>query len=403
MKKMYFREWGIAGTKYWSLIGILGAIVSIGGLAALFMEHEGHWVTGMTNDVVWGLPHVFAIFLIVSASGVLNIASIGSVFGRSVYKPLARFAGLMSITLLVGGLLVLVLDLGRPDRLIVALTQNNFKSIFAWNIYFYTGFIAIVIVYLWTMMERKVNHLSKPAGLVAFFWRLALTTATGSIFGFIVARQAFDAAILAPMFIIMSFSYGLAVYILVLMYAFNAEGRPLGDFILQRLRRLLGVFIGAVLYFNIVYHLTNLYVTENHEVEFFILLNGGALSFVFWFGHLLLGNLLPLGIIYHPVWGQSRVALAVAAGLVVLGGLSSIYVIVVGGQLFPLQIFPDFDVVGDGFVGHVMSYTPSVPEILLGLGGIGVTLLVSSVGIRILKFLPESLADDIADPHHAVT
>jgi hypothetical protein len=41
------------------------------------MEVHGHIVTGMDNQVVWGLPHVFAIFMIVAASGVLNVASIG--------------------------------------------------------------------------------------------------------------------------------------------------------------------------------------------------------------------------------------------------------------------------------------------------------------------------------------
>jgi formate-dependent nitrite reductase membrane component NrfD len=43
--------------------------------------------------------------------------------------------------------MVLVLDLGRPDRLIVAMTEYNFKSIFAWNIILYNGFFAIVAVY----------------------------------------------------------------------------------------------------------------------------------------------------------------------------------------------------------------------------------------------------------------
>ena len=65
--------------------------------------------------------------------------------------------------------------------------------------------------------------------MVAFVWRLALTTGTGSIFGFLVARQGYDAAIMAPMFIIMSFAYGLALYLLVLMFTFNADDRPLGD------------------------------------------------------------------------------------------------------------------------------------------------------------------------------
>ena len=71
---------------------------------------------------------------------------------------------MLSIALLVGGLAILLLDLGRPDRLIVAMTHYNFKSIFAWNIILYTGFILIVMVYLWLMMERRLQHLSHSAG-----------------------------------------------------------------------------------------------------------------------------------------------------------------------------------------------------------------------------------------------
>ena len=36
---------------------------SLAGLgAACYMEHHGHIVTGMNNQVVWGTPHVFAVF-----------------------------------------------------------------------------------------------------------------------------------------------------------------------------------------------------------------------------------------------------------------------------------------------------------------------------------------------------
>ena len=130
------------------------------------MEHHGHVVTGMSNQIVWGTPHVFAVFLIVAASGALNVASFSSVFNRLAYKPYARLSGLLAIALLAGGLAVLVLDLGRPDRLIVAMTTYNFKSIFAWNIYLYTGFFAVVATYLFVMMDRKVSrsHLADKSG-----------------------------------------------------------------------------------------------------------------------------------------------------------------------------------------------------------------------------------------------
>ncbi len=405
MKKISYREWGIQSPRYWGLLAVLAGIVAVAGFAVLFMEHEGHWVTGMTNQVVWGTPHVFAIFLIVAASGALNVASIGSVFGQKMYKPLARLSGLMAITLLVGGLLVLVLDLGQPGRLIVAMTTYNFKSIFAWNIYLYVGFLAIVVVYLFTMMERKANGYSHGVGVLAFVWRLALTTGTGSIFGFLVARQGYDAAIMAPMFIIMSFAYGLAMYLLVLMFTFNTDDRPLGDVLLRRLKNLLGVFVAAIFYFTVVYHLTNLYGTENHAYEAFILLNGGVYTWTFWIGWVLLGMLVPMGILFHPALGMQRGAISIAALLVVLGGLSAIYVIVIGGQAFPLNMFPGHTIIESGYYdgvnGMARHYSPSLPEFLLGIGGLALALLVTFIGVRLLQFLPVSLGDDALDPHSA--
>lgn len=405
MKKIHFREWGIESPRYWGILAVLAAIVAVAGFATLYMEHEGHWVTGMNNQIVWGTPHVFAIFLIVAASGALNVASIGSVFGKKVYKPLAPLSGLLAMTLLIGGLLVLVLDLGQPARLIVAMTTYNFKSIFAWNIILYVGFLAIVAAYLFTMMERKATQYTKAVGTVAFVWRLILTTGTGSIFGFLVARQGYDAAILAPMFIIMSFAYGLAIYLLVLMFTFKTDNRELGDRLVGRLKNLLGVFVAAVLYFTVAYHLTNLYGTENHAYEAFILRDGGIYTTLFWGGWVLAGCLIPLAIIYHPALGKSRGALITACSLVVLGGLATIYVIVIGGQAFPMAMFPDKTIVASGFFdgvdGQALSYTPSLPEFLLGIGGIAVALLVTLVAVRVLRFLPDSLADDVADPHAA--
>ena len=396
-----YREIEGKSTGFWILLGGLALVMALAGAATLYMEHEGHHVTGMSNQIVWGMPHVFAIFLIVAASGALNVASIGTVFGKSLYKPLGRLSGLLAIALLLGGLVVLVLDLGHPDRLIVAMTYYNFKSIFAWNIILYNGFLAVTIVYLWMMMERKMNAYYKPAGLVAFVWRLILTTGTGSIFGFLVARQAYDAAIMAPMFVIMSFSYGLAVFILVLMAAYNWTNRPLGDAILYRLKNLLGVFIAAVLYFVLVFNLTNLYATEHHGIERFILLDGGIFTKLFWIVQIGIGSLLPLAMIYHPTIGKSRPAIATAAALVIVGAFAQLYVILIGGQAYPLVLFPGYEVSSGFFDGQVNSYSPSIWEITLGVGGIALALLIVTIAVRVLRFLPETLEDRVVDPHAA--
>jgi len=376
-----------------ALLAVLGALILAGLAAAWTMEHQGHYITGMSNRIVWGTPHVFAVFLIVAASGVLNVASIASVFGRAPYKPLARLSGLLALTLLAGGLAVLVLDLGRADRLIVAMTHYNFKSIFAWNIFLYTGFFAIVALYLWTMFERRMQGYSARAGLLAFLWRLILTTGTGSIFGFLVAREAYNSALLAPLFIVMSFAFGLAIFILVLMAAFRWSGRALGDALLDRLGRLLGVFVAAVLYFVAVYHLTNLYIARQHEVERFLLLDGGVYTALFWIGQVLIGGVLPLALVFAPAARGSRNALAGAASCVIVGGLAQLYVLIIGGQAFPQQIFPGKTVSSRVFDGVVAGYAPSLPELALGAGGVALALALTVVALKLLPFLPRSLAD----------
>lgn len=385
---------------YGALLALLGAMVVAGLGAAWYMEHNGHWVTGMTNKIIWGTPHVFAVFLIVAASGALNVASIASVFNKAPYKPLARMSALLALALLVGGLAVLLLDLGRPDRLIITMTYFNFKSIFAWNIFLYSGFMAIVGVYVWVMMEHKMNRFYKAVGMAAFIWRLALTTGTGSIFGFLVARQAYDAAIMAPMFVIMSFSFGLAIFILVMMASMSGAGRPLGDVLLNRLKKLLGIFVAAVLYFALAYHLTNLYATEHHGVEKFILLEGGVYTLVFWVGQIIVGGILPLLLLFAPGISKYRSATILASTMVIIGGFAQIYVIIIGGQAFPLTMFPGMEVSSSFFDGSIAQYQPSLPEIALGLGGVGIALFAVVFAIKVLPFLPETLADAYVDPHH---
>jgi Ni/Fe-hydrogenase subunit HybB-like protein len=385
---------------FFYLLAALGGLVSAVGLAAaLYMEHTGHVVTGMNNQVVWGLPHVVAIFLIVAASGVLNVASMGSVFGRALYKSRAPLSGLLGIAMLSGGLAVIMLDLGRADRLMVAATHFNPTSVFGWNVILYPVFYAIVAVYLWTMMERRMNPYTKAAGLATFIWRIVLTTGTGSIFAFLVVRQAYGSALLPPMFIVMSFAWGLAVFLLVqsTMYAWN--GLQLPPLILRRMKNLLATFVAAVLYFTAVLHLVNAYFAKNIDFEYFILFNS-EFAAMFWIGQVLIGSLLPLALLFNPGTREKVLWVNAAALLVVLGAYFQLYVFIIGGQAFPLDIFPGYDVTSSFMDGAVDHYSASLPEVLLAVGGLGIAFTMTTIGVRVLHFLPQ---DDLADLESAAS
>ena len=375
----------------WGMAFLLAAFIGGAGLSVLTIEHYGHIITGMNNQIVWGLPHVFAIFLIVAASGVLNIASISSVFNKKAYKPMARFSALLSITVLLGGLAILVLDLGRPDRLIIAMTKYNFTSIFAWNMILYNGFFVIVGAYLVVQMTQGLSQRAhKTAGVAAFTWRLVLTTGTGSIFGWLVARSAYDAAIMAPLFIAMSFAFGLALFILVTLVLFKLDGRVFGDKLMVRLGSLLGVFAAAVLYFTIVQHLTAIYAKEHAGVERFILLEGGIYTTLFWLVQVILGGLVPMALVFLRPSRQSTI---LASLLVIIGGFAQLYVIIIGGQAYPLDIFPGYEVLEGFNEGVINAYSPSIYELALGLGGVALALLAAGVGAKILRVLPTNLSD----------
>lgn len=376
----------IHGPAYWLLLAALGAVVLAGLSAASIMEHQGHWITGMSNQVVWGTPHVFAILLIVAASGALNVASMGSVFAVQQYKPLGRLSALLAVALLVGGLLILVLDLGRPDRLIVAMTTFNFKSIFAWNIFLYTGFVLVAAVYLWMLFEPRMGRFAARVGLFALLWRFVLTTGTGSIFGFLVARDAYDAAIMAPLFVAMSLSLGTAAFLLVALGLYRMTGVADHDWV-AGLRRLNGIFVGVVLYFVAVQLLWSAYIARDAEVVRFFLLDGGAITAVFWIGQIAIGGIAPLAIFFSPRLARTGWT-ALGAGLVVAGGIAQLYVIIIGGQALPLDLFPGKRETSTFFDGVVAVYTPSLPEIALGVGGVALSLLIVAVGTRVLPFIP---------------
>jgi molybdopterin-containing oxidoreductase family membrane subunit len=393
MAKIAYQKLTDHSAFFWGLLGFHVLVIAAGLGAALYMEHHGHVVTGMSNQIVWGMPHVFAVFLIVAASGALNVASFSSVFNKLAYKPYARLSGVLAIALLMGGLAILVLDLGRPDRLIVAMTTYNFRSIFAWNIYLYVGFIAVVGPYLYVMMDRRVSRSETPTRIVggfAFFWRFALTTGTGSIFGFLIARDAYSSAIMAVLFIAASFLYGLAFTVLVLL-TMSRETRHelISEDMLGKFRGLFILFALAVLYITAVFHLTKLYAPDYREVETFLLRDGGIYTLAFWVGQIGIGLLLPLAILVFRGSGRHAWhAVSIAAPLFLIGGVAQMYVTIIGGQAYPLRLFPGMQVSSSFHDGVIAQYWPSLPEVMLGVSGVSLAMLLTGVALKLLPFLP---------------
>jgi molybdopterin-containing oxidoreductase family membrane subunit len=82
---------------------------------------------------------------------------------------------------------------------------------------------------------------------------------------------------------------------------------------------------------------------------------------------------------------------------VILGGLAQLYVLIIGGQAYPQLMFPEKEVASTFFDGVVASYAPSLPELALGVGGVALALALTALALKVLPFLPRSLADAEVD------
>ncbi|MEO5349419.1 MAG: polysulfide reductase NrfD [Magnetococcus sp. YQC-3] len=370
---------------YFKLLAVMGLLLLLGGAAFVYIELNGHGVTGMNNSVVWGLPHIFAISLLVMASGSLNLGSMSTIFAVKHFKQFGRFSAFLAIVLLAGGLTVLTLDLGRPDRMLLIMLHMNFASMFTWNVFLYSGFTVLCFLYLWSMFQYP--QYTKAAGSAAFLWRFILTTGTGSIFGVIQAREVFHSAITAPTFVAISLTSGTAMSILLLVSSFHLTGRLLDTRLVHALRNALIFFLLLVLYLLIVEKFTKFYSPAFYDVEQWILT--GSYAWLYWGGVVLTGVILPLLVLFNSHWGNQVSGIVAASTLVVVGLFCFVGFVLVAGQSYPFNMFPGYEMASvfqDGLEG---SYSPTLVELLLGLGGIGVSGLLYLLGIRFFRLLPQ--------------
>ena len=103
-----------------------------------------------------------------------------------------------------------------------------------------------------------------------------------------------------------------------------------------------------------------------------------------------MGSALPLVLIYGRGLGRARDTLT-ASALVIAGAFCALYVFIIGGQAWPLDLFPGASVSSTFLDGRVAPYAPSLPELLLGVGGVAVAFLITTVGVHVLDFLPRDV------------
>jgi molybdopterin-containing oxidoreductase family membrane subunit len=370
---------------------ILFVLAGAGLLATYLFYMQGLHLTGMSNRVPWGISIVMAVFYIGLSAGSLVLSAMSALFGKKEFKPFARIAALLAMLLLVGALLSIILDWGRPDRVFVPFLHFNLLSMFSINGILYSSYIAICFVYLMAMFAENEKWVGRIA-LIAVIWAVGVHSGTGAIFGF-VPRELYHSPLLPPSFIAAALSSGTALMIILLQLLFRYTDRPFDERYVKELSKLLSIFIIVVLYFLFVENAFRAYVPASREAEWYFLF-GGPHSSVFWLGLIGAGILIPAAILFSPA-KNSIAMINIAAALHVIGVLCERYIVVVPGQTHTADILPNMQVESVALDGAMVGYSISFLEVVQAVGIAAMVAIAFVLGLRFFAMVPrKALIED---------
>jgi Ni/Fe-hydrogenase subunit HybB-like protein len=388
------------------------------GIYALYVQiTQGHIVTGMRDNVVWGIFIVnFIFFMGISYAGAL-ISGTLHLFRTSWRKPVIRMAELITIIALFIGPLYILLCIGRLDKLPNLILFGRIQSPITWDVISISTDIFGCIIFLYLSVLRDIAALRDFTELKIPKWRKKLyrTLALGYT-GTPEQQKRLNNA--TDIMAVMVIAIAIIVYS-VLAWIFSVTLQPgwhstiFGPyFVIAAVYSGTGVLIIAMWIFRKIYHLEK-YLTKKHFVNIGVLMLILAAFFGYftfseyltkWYGsqkddenliQLLmdkyflmfilsnyLGVLMPLIVVGIPKFRTINM-ITITAVVVVIALWLNRYLIVVPTLESPYLPIQDARI-------DWISYSGTWVEWALTIGGVASFCLFFTIGARFIPIIPVS-------------
>jgi [DsrC]-trisulfide reductase subunit P len=375
---------------YKILIGVLSAGVLLLLVSFLVAYLSGHQVWGANNRIPWGQPVILLIYFIGLSAGAIVVSALGYVLKREAFKPIGRIAVYLGLLLMIGAMISVLADLGRVEkfwRLFMFFYLNNMTSMFAINGVLYGGYIVLMLVYLWAVMEGR-SRLAVIIGIIDVLWAIAVHTGTGSIFAFMANRELMYSSLRPFEFIVAALSSGTAALILVVTASYRFTRRKIDPKMITALGKLLLVFmltLALMIFFDKMVHN---YFPHRGPTEF---LFTGQYWPVFWIFQIGFGILIPTLIIANPKTGNTLKWVVIASCFVVIGVLGERIALVVPGTAL---VQPIFHGTVEGIWGTPSTFLVTPWETCLSIGIFCTVGLLYVLGLRYMDLMPDAPSMD---------
>jgi molybdopterin-containing oxidoreductase family membrane subunit len=159
IEQIVFAPLRSTGKGFWILFIILAALTGWGVFAYFLQITEGLGVTGLNRPVYWGIYLTnFVFFIGISHAGTL-ISAILRVTQANWRRSITRIAEAVTVfALCVGGLQILI-DMGRPERVLNVILYGRYQSPFLWDFTCISIYLFSSITYLYLPMIPDMARL----------------------------------------------------------------------------------------------------------------------------------------------------------------------------------------------------------------------------------------------------
>jgi len=212
--------------RYYAWMGVLSVVCLLGLHAYARQFVDGLIVTGMGDEVSWGVYIANFTFLVgVAAAAVMMVIPV-YIYNNEELHDLVIFGELLAVAAIIMCLLFVTVDLGRPDRfwhLIPGIGQFNFPaSMLSWDVIVLNGYLLLNVYIcgylLYCRYQKKMpsKWFYAPFVFIAIVWAISIHTVTAFLYVGLGGRPFWNSSIVGPRFLASAFTAGPALIILAI-------------------------------------------------------------------------------------------------------------------------------------------------------------------------------------------
>lgn len=412
LKDLAPRKFGKRGT-IWVIF--LSIIVVLGLIAYIDQVRKGQVVTNMRDYALWGIYiSNFVFFVATSFVGSVTVAVL-RLTNNSWRTPLVRIAEIITLAAIVMAGLTIMIDMGRPDRLLNLFIHARLQSPITWDVIIIPTSIALSFLLLYfpllpdlALLKKHFKDtkpkLSKLYAKLALNWTgskaqkliqeksiriiavmiipvgIILQTIDAWLFS-TTYRIGWDSTNMGAYFISGAFVAGLGALVTMVYVIRRVRGLEsyITEYHFDKLGKFLGLACLTYLYFNINEYLIPIFTAPVEEDIHLSALVSGEWAPLFWFAQIV-GLLLPLILLLFKK-GRKPFPMFIVGVMVMVGSWWKRYIIVT-----PTLLHPFLPIEGVPESWH--HYSPSMHEWAITFATLAMGLLIITLLVRFLPVIP---------------